>query len=180
MAITKEQKHKLVAQYAQLIDESRALFLTEYTGLTVKEMQDLRAKIRTVDGAYHITKNTLFKIALTDAEKPVPDDLLLGQVATGFALGEVPALAKALVDYAKTDDSFRVKGGIVGDAVLSTEQVEALADLPSLDQLRAQIIGLLSTPARNIAGTVASGVRQVVNVVDAYAKSESENAEVLA
>jgi large subunit ribosomal protein L10 len=84
-------------------------------------------------------------------------------------------VAKTLVDFAKKEeDFFEIKGGILGDDLLTVEQVEALAKLPSRDELRAQLIGLISSPARNLASTVASGVRQVVNVVDAYSKQEVE------
>jgi large subunit ribosomal protein L10 len=98
--------------------------------------------------------------------------LLVGQIATGFALGEVPALAKALVDYAKKDEKLKLKGGIMGDDFLSPAQIEALAALPPLDHLRAQIMGLINAPAQNLASVLAGGVRQVVNVIDAYAKKD--------
>jgi large subunit ribosomal protein L10 len=102
--------------------------------------------------------------------------LMTGQIATGFALGEVPALAKTLVDYAKKDEQLKLKGGILGDKLLSPAQVEALASLPPLEHLRAQILGLINAPAQNLASVLAGGVRQVVNVIDAYAKKD-ETAE---
>ncbi|MDX1613935.1 MAG: 50S ribosomal protein L10, partial [Candidatus Promineifilaceae bacterium] len=148
------------------------VFMTEYTGLDVKQMMGLRNEIRKAEGAFHVTKNTLLAIALERAGRPVPTDLLQGQVATGFALNEAPTLAKTLVDFAKEQENLVIKGAILGDELLTADQVEALAKLPSRDELRAQIIGLISGPARNITSTVASGVRQVVNVLDAYAKQE--------
>lgn len=123
-------------------------------------------------GLFLVTKNTLLVHALRESNRPVPEELFNGQVATGFAQGEAPTLAKALTDYAKGEDNFTIKGGILDQEVLSVDQVEALASLPSLDQLRGQLIGLISAPAQNIAGVIASGVRQVINVLDAYAKSE--------
>jgi large subunit ribosomal protein L10 len=178
LAISKKRKEELVAQYKDLIDNSRAMFVTEYTGLTVKQLEALRSEVRKVDGAFHITKNTLLTLALEEAGKPAPEEMFQGQVATGFALGEVPALAKALADFAKAEDNLVLRGGILDVNVLSAEQVDALAKLPSLDQLRSQIIGLIGTPAQNIAQVIAGGVRQVVNVIDAYAKlDESAEAE---
>jgi len=109
--------------------------------------------------------------------KPVPADMLNGQTASGFAMGEIPTLAKALSDFAKKEDKFQLKGGVMGAELLTSDQVKSLADLPSLDQLRALILGVISAPARNLATTVAAGVRQVVNVIDAYAKKEDEAAE---
>lgn len=177
MAISKERKEELVTQYKELIGNSRALILADYGGMSVKRMEGLRAKVRDANGAFYVTKNTLLKIALEETGQPVPDELLLGQVATGFALGEVPSLAKALVDFAKEEDNLKLKGGIMEGEMLSTDQVESLASLPSLDELRAQIIGLINAPAQNIAGVIAGGVRQVVNVLDAYARSEETAAE---
>lgn len=177
MAITKARKIELIEQYDELIQNSRAIFLAEYTGMNVKQMNALRDKVYEANGAFHVTKNTLFKLALEKAEKELPENFLEGQLATGFALEEAPALAKALVDYAKEDEKVTLRGGFLGDEFMSVEQIEALAKLPSLDQLRAQILGLIDGPARNVASVLASGVRQVVNVVDAYAKSEEGAAE---
>lgn len=177
MAISKQKKEELVAQYKDLIEQSDALILTEYKGLSVNDMENLRSKIREAEGAFYVTKNTLLKLALEEAGTSVPDDLLTGQVATGFALGEAPTLAKALVDYAEKEEHLSIKGGIMHMEILSGEQIESLAKLPTLDELHAQIIGLLSAPARDIASTLASGVRQVVNVIDAYSKKEEEAAE---
>lgn len=177
MAITKQKKEELVAEYSELLNQSKAVFLTEYTGLDVKQMQDLRSEVRKAEGSYRVTKNTLLLLALENSGKPVPADLLTGQLATGFALQEVPALAKTLIEFAKDQEHFAIKGGILGDKLLTAEQVEELAKLPSLDELRSKIIGLIQAPAINIVSTVNSSVQQVVNVLDAYAKQEGEGEE---
>ena len=172
MAITRQRKIDLVAQYTELLENSRAIFLVDYTGMSVKAMENLRGKVGEANGALHVTKNTLFKLALEETGNPVPDLFLNGQVATGFALDEIPAMAKVLVDYAKDVDQFVIKGGILNAEILSAEDVEALAKLPSLPEIRAQLIGLLNAPAQNVVSVVTNGVRQVINVIDAYAKSE--------
>ena len=177
MAISKDRKDELVAQYKDLIANSDALILAEYGGMSVKDMEDLRSKVRDADGAFFVTKNTLLRLALEESGSSLPDDMLTGQLATGFALGEAPALAKVLVDYAEKQDKLTIKGGIMQTEMLSYKQVEALAKLPSLDELRAQLLGLVSAPARNVASVIASSVRQVVNVVDAYAKSGEAETE---
>ena len=140
--------------------------------MSVKKIDALRDEVVKAEGAFHVTKNTLLKIALENADIEVPEELLQGQLATGFALSEAPTLAKALVDYAKKEDALDLVGGFLGTEYLQADSVEALAKLPSLDQLRGQIAGLISAPARNVASVVASSVRQVVNVVDAYSKKE--------
>lgn len=176
MAISKARKEELVAQYKDLIEQSRAIFLAEYSGMSVKQMEALRKEVRNANGVFYVTKNTLLETALRQAERPVPEAFLTGSTAAGFAIEEVPSLAKALVDYAEKEDTLSIKGGILGNDLLSFEQVEALAKLPTLDQLRAQLIGLIHAPAQGVVSALTNGVRQVINVVDAYAKSE-ETAE---
>jgi large subunit ribosomal protein L10 len=172
LAISKTRKDTLLETYIELLKESRAVFFVEYGGLSVKQLESLRQEIRQVNGAYSITKNTLMRLALEETGYPVPEAFLTGQTATGFVMGEIPAMAKALVNYAKTVEAFNIKGGILEQRLLSQADIEALAELPPLDQLRSQIIGLVNGPARNLAGVVASGVRQVINVLDAYAKQD--------
>lgn len=174
MALSKKKKEELVAEYVDLLEQSEAIFLTQYTGLNVKKLQQLRSEARKAEGTYRVTKNTLLLLALEETGKPAPAELLTGQLATGFALQEAPSLAKVLTEFAKNEEQFAIKGGIMGDELLTIEQVEALANLPTMDELRAMILSLIQGPARNIASTVAGGVRQMVNVLDAYAKSEDE------
>lgn len=177
MAITKDRKDELVSEYTELVQKSDAIFITQYAGLTVKDMENLRTKLLDGKGQLNVTKNTLLRIALENNDRTVPEELLTGQVATSFALGEAPALAKILIDQAKANDKLKIRGGLLGNRVLSAADVEALASLPSLDQLRAQILGLISAPAQNIASVVAGGVRQVVNVLDAYSKKDESAAD---
>ncbi|MCA9993316.1 MAG: 50S ribosomal protein L10 [Ardenticatenaceae bacterium] len=178
MAITKARREELLAQYIDLLNQSQAVFLTEFSAMEVKRMEELRAEVRKADGRFYVTKNTLLRIALQETGRPVPEDLLKGQTSASFALGEAPALAKAISEFAKSEEKLTLKGGILNKDLLTSEQVEALAQLPSLDQLRAQIIGLISAPAQNITSAVANGVRQLINVLDAYAKKD-DNAEAV-
>lgn len=172
MAISKARKDELLAQYNELIGQSKAIFLADYTGMSVKGMEALRQKVREADGAFHVTKKTLLKHALEQANWPVPEEVMDGQLAAGFALDLAPTLAKVLVDFAKSDDKLTLRGGIYGNDVLSSDQVKAFADMPSLPELRAQLLGLINAPAQGIVSAITNGVRQVVNVIDAYAKSE--------
>lgn len=176
MAISKARKDELVAQYSELLQKSDAIFLAEFSGMSVKEMENLRTEVYKANGAFHVTKNTLLQHILAEADVSVPDDFLIGQLATGFALEEAPALAKTLVDFASKQERLTIKGGFLGARFLTAAEVETLAKLPSLDQLRAQLLGIINAPAQNVAGVVAGGMRQVVNVLDAYAKKEAEAA----
>lgn len=177
MAISRERKEELVAEYIELLNQSRAVFLAEYSGVSVAQMENLRSEVRNVDGAFHVTKNSLLRLALEKSGKPVPEALSVGQTAAGFALGELPAMAKTLVAFSADVEQFSLKGGLMETTLLTIDEIEALAKLPSLDELRAQIIGLLNAPAQNVASTVANGVRQLVNVFNAYATKDEEAAE---
>ncbi|HZD09706.1 MAG TPA: 50S ribosomal protein L10 [Candidatus Binatia bacterium] len=172
MAISRKRKEELVEQYVELLNQSRAIFLAEYAGVSVAQLEELRAEVRNVDGAFHITKNSLLRLALERTGRPIPEELFLGQTAAGFALGELPAMAKALVEFSEDVEPFSLKGGLMNGTLLSAEAIESLAKLPSLDELRAQIIGLVNAPAQNVTSAVANGVRQLINVLNAYATQE--------
>lgn len=174
MAISKARKEELVEQYVELLQRSEAVFLAEYTGMDVKTMNGLRDKVYEVNGTLHVTKNTLLRHALQESNMAAPEQLLKGQVTTGFALGNVSGLAKAFVDFAKENDKMKIRGGVLGNRALTPADVEALAKLPPLEQLRGQLIGMISAPARNVVSALANGVRQVVNVLDAYANKSTE------
>ena len=176
MAITKERKEDLVKEYSALIQKSEGLILIEYRGLDMKGMGLLRTKVREAAGELHVVKNTLARLALHQAGTTVPDDLFTQTTAIGFAFADVPGVAKALTTFAKDSEFVKVKGAVLGGKVLNTKEVEALAELPPLPIVRAQLLGLLKTPASRLAGVVASGVRQVINVVKAYSEKEAPTA----
>jgi large subunit ribosomal protein L10 len=172
LAIDREKKERFVEEYRELLQKSSAIFLTNYGGMSVKEMEALRVKISEAQGRINVTKNTLLRIAMEESDLAPPVELLNGQVATSFALGEASTLAKILVEQAKANEKLKIIGGMLGNRELTPAEVESLATLPSLDQLRAQILGLINAPAQGIVSAVTNGVRQVVNVLDAYAKKD--------
>ncbi len=168
MALTKERKEELVAKYRELLEQSRGVIFTEYRGLSNRDLSAVRRKVREANGAYHVAKMTLFKRALEEAGYPVPDELAGKPIAIGFCLQDIPGVAKALSEYAKDVELFSIRGGIADGRIITAEQVKAIADLPPLDVLRAQLIGLLDAPASSLVGVVQAGVAQVVNVLNAY------------
>ena len=174
MAITKERKVELVQRYVELIRKSEGLFLVEYSGLNMKGMDPLRRKVREVSGELHVVKNTLALQALKQVGWSAPEGWLNRSTAIGFAFKDVPGLAKVMTNYAKENDFVKVKGGLLGGQQLSPKEVATLAELPPLAVVRAQLLGLLSAPATRLAGVIAGGVRQVVNVVKAYADKKEE------
>jgi len=174
LAISKERKEELIKTYDELIGKSTGMILIEYRGLTMKGMDPLRSKLREQSGELHVVKNTLAKRALTAAGRAVPDDLLTHSTAIGFAFSDVAGVAKALSTYAKESEFVTIKGGLLGDRILTSADVEALAELPPLPIVRAKLLGLLATPASRLVGVVAGSVRQIVNVVKAYSDKEGE------
>jgi large subunit ribosomal protein L10 len=172
LAISKERKQELLDEYAELIKKSQGMILVEYRGLNMKGMGPLRGRVREAAGELHVVKNTLAQKALTAAGRTAPADLFSQTTAIGFAFTDVAGVAKALTTYAKENEFVKVKGALLGGQVLTTKDVQALADLPPLPVVRAQLLGLFAAPATRLAGVVAGGVRQVVNVVKAYSDKE--------
>lgn len=176
MAINKRKKEELVEQYKQLIKENSGMILTSYSGVSVKELEELRARIRELDGSFFVVKNSLLRLALNDANISLPEESYAGTTAVGFTNDDVPALAKSIVDMARDHEAMKVKAGVVSGATYGAAEVERLAALPPLPVVRGQLLGVLQAPAGRIAGVVASSVRQVMNVLNAYAEGESETA----
>jgi len=174
LAITKEEKVKLVAEYQAWFSQSQAAFVTEYTGLNMKNMDDLRAKVREAGGEFHIVKNTLTQLALKEAGYVAPESLLKGSTAIGFAFKDAPALAKILADFSQSNESLKLKGGFLGNNAITGTDVKALATLPPLPVIRAQLIGTILAPATKLARILVEPGRQIASVVKAY--SDKENA----
>jgi large subunit ribosomal protein L10 len=173
LAITREQKEQLVSEYKDLLSRNKVIILTHYKGLTVPQMESLRAQVRETGGEYQVVKNTLVKMAFDDVGLPQPEGSLEGPTAIGATSEDLPALAKAIVDLSKDVEVFQVKAAIIDGEIYEKAEVIRLAELPPLPVLRAQLLGLLQTPAQNIAGVLAGSMRQVVNVLNAYSEQEA-------
>lgn len=173
MAISKQRKDELVAAYTQWLNNSQAVFVTEYIGLSMKQLDELRSKVREAGGELHIVKNTLGKIALDAAEMPGSDQVLKGSTAFLFAFQDAPGMAKAVADYARTSEFVKIKGGYLGKNYISPDEVKALAELPPLPVMRAQLLGVLNAPASKLARTLAEPARQLAAVFKAYAEKDA-------
>jgi large subunit ribosomal protein L10 len=176
LAISKEKKQALVAQYKELAEGSQGMILTSFTGMSVKDTEKLRRLIREAGGKFHIVKNTLAKMAFEEAGLKLPEGALEGTTAIGFAHESVADLAKAIADVARETEMLQIKGGLVEGAIYDARQVVKIADLPPLEIVQARLLGLLQTPASRVAGALKGSVRQVVSVIGAYAKSAAEDA----
>ncbi|NDJ52252.1 MAG: 50S ribosomal protein L10, partial [Chloroflexi bacterium] len=172
MPITRERKEELVAEYTDLLERSQGVFITEYSGMNNAQMTELRGKVREQDGIYKVTKLTLFKIALENAGYPQPDNLSGAPLAVAFSMGDLPPMAKALLDYAKDNDLVEVRGGILPGASINLAQVKALSDMPPIEEIRASLLGIIVAPSAGIVNAVeAARGGQLVNVLQAAQSS---------
>jgi large subunit ribosomal protein L10 len=179
LAISRKKKEQLIQKYVDQLSGSEAIIITDYRGLTVGKLEQLRGKIREVEGSFAVVKNTLAQRALSEAGLPVPEDMLFGPIGIGFCGSNIPGVAKAVADFAKSNGELAIRGGLMGTKVISEDDVKNLAKLPSLEVLRAQLLGVINAPASQLVGVVAGGVRQVVSVLNAYAEKGAEaSAEV--
>lgn len=174
MAISKEKKQQMVADYLDRMSNSQAVVLTDYRGLSVAELSELRRKLREENSVFQIVKNTLFKLALEQAGIPIPAEQLEGPVAVGYCLGEVPPVAKALTDFAKETDVLEIKGAILGNAILDAAGVKDLADLPPREFLLAQLLGAVQGPMSSLVSTITAPMRELVQVLQARSEQGQE------
>jgi len=166
------------AQKAESIETLKGVFagagaviVTHNMGLSVAQISDLRGRLRKEGAAYKVVKNRLAQKALNGASDGVAA-LFKGPVGIAYAPDPVSA-AKVATQYAKDNDKFTVVGGLMGETVLDAKGVDALAKLPSLDQLRAKLVGLIQAPATRIAGVVQAPAAQLARVISAYAAKDA-------
>jgi large subunit ribosomal protein L10 len=167
LAITKQRKGELVEQYAELLKKSEAVILVDYRGVLTKDVYRLRTKVREAKGEFHVTKNTLVARALKDAGMAVPESLLEGPTAMGFAFENPPAVAKAMLDFATESKLMTVKGAVMGTRVVDQAGVKALSELPPRPMVMGQVLGTIQAPAGKVAGVLNSAVAQIVRVLQA-------------
>jgi large subunit ribosomal protein L10 len=176
LPVTRERKEELIVALTEDLRKTQAIIITDYRGLPTAELARLRNQLRGMQSGLHVAKNTLLTLALERAGMPVPQDLLDGPTAVAFCYGDIAGPAKALNDFLK-DKEVKVKGAIMSGSVLRGAEAAALASLPSRDQLFGRLLGTINAPATQMAGVVASGIRQVLYAlksrVDQLEKQES-------
>ena len=164
----RSQKADLVTELKHVFSETSVVVVTRNLGLTVAQSTDLRLKMRDAGAQFKVAKNRLALIALEGSKYSPIGDLLTGPTALATSIDPVAA-AKVAVEFAKTNDRFEIVGGAMGETLLDVNGIKALAALPSLDQLRATIIGLVQAPATKIARTVSEPGAKLARVFGAYA-----------
>ena len=173
------EKVAVVNEVKDRLEASDGAVLTEYRGLTVAELAELRRELAAAGGDYKIYKNTLVRLAVADGPQAPIHELLTGPTAIAFVQGDVSAVAKALRDFARNNPNLVVKGGMVGAGVLSAADIEVLADLPSRDTLLAQFAGALAAPLQQLAGLVQALPRNLAYGLSALIDQRQAGGEVL-
>tara|TARA_Y100001960_G_scaffold327535_1_gene414143 strand:- start:2064 stop:2576 length:513 start_codon:yes stop_codon:yes gene_type:complete len=163
------EKESLVASLREIFEDNSMVVVTHYSGLTVKEMGDLRSRMRDAGALFKVTKNRLTRLALKDTKFESLSDMFRGPTAIAYS-GDPVAAAKVTVNYAKENDKLVVLGGGLDNEVFDANGVKTLALLPSLDEIRGTIIGLLNAPGTKIAQVINAPGGQIARVVSAHAK----------
>ena len=171
----KQNKEDLVAEFAEKLKVAKAAFLADYRGLDVGQANDLRNKLREVGVEYRVVKNTLLRLAAKDTASACLDGYLSGPTAIALVNEDPVAPAKALVEFAKKNSIFEIKAGMLDGKLLAVADIQALAELPSRDELLAKMLGSMSAPATNFVGVLAAVPRTFVQVLAAI-KDQKEAA----
>lgn len=175
MAFTKEEKKALVEQYESWLKDSHALFVMSYSKMNMASIDTVRAAAREIGGEVHVVKNTLMKLALKNASY-VDSELFSESSIVGFAFEDVPGLAKVLNKTIKDDAFFALKGGYLEKELINAKQVVMLAELPSREQVRAQLLALINTPATKLVRTITEPARGLAAVLKAYSEKQAASA----
>jgi large subunit ribosomal protein L10 len=166
----RSQKSESVASLNAVFNEVGVVVVTRNLGMTVAQSTDLRTKMRAAGASYKVAKNSLAKLAIKDTDYAGIGDFLTGPTALSTSIDPVAA-AKAVVEFAKTNDKIEIVGGAMGSLVLNADGVKALASMPSLDELRGTLIGLIQAPATKIAQLSTAPAAKLARVFGAYAKA---------
>lgn len=168
----RSQKADAVAELNRTFNEVGVVVVTRNLGMTVKQSTDLRNKMRAAGATYKVSKNKLAKIATQGTDYAVLADLLTGPTALSTSVDPVAA-AKVVADFAKTNDKLEIVGGAMGSVLLDPAGVQALASLPSLDELRGKLVGLIAAPATKLATITQAPAAQIARVLAAYSEKQA-------
>ena len=166
----RSEKKQLVSSLRQGLIESNLVVVAHQTGLTVAEVSNLRRQMREEGVQFKVAKNTLARLAVVETQNESIHSLLSGPTTLAYSKDPVAA-AKVAVKFAKNNEKFKIIGGALSGKVLNEMEIETLSKLPSLDELRAKIIGIISTPATRIAGIMQAPAGQLARVFSAYGKT---------
>lgn len=171
MALTKEKKKDVLAQYESWLKEGEAIVLAEYTGLNMPQMDELRRKVREAGGEFHVMKNTIGKRAFEAVGLDAPQEYFLGSTAIGVAFDDPPGVAKVIRDFGSDHEAIKIKGGFMAGEHMTAPQILAMAELPPLPVVRGQLLGVISAPASKLVRTLVEPGRSLAQVIKAHAEA---------
>jgi large subunit ribosomal protein L10 len=176
LAIKRERKVELLEIYRNQVKQSTALVFTNYRGLSVANLRSLRVKLSETDTNFMVVKNSLLGIALKENDLPHPDSLLSGPNAVVFVGEDIGRGVKSLLDWIKAEKVGEVSGALLGQSVLDAKSTEALADLPTKEQVLAQVLGAINAPASSLARMLTAPTASLVRVINAHAEQQNSDA----
>ena len=168
--LDRTQKEEQVAYLNNIFSEAQVLIVTQNMGLSVSEVTELRSKMRDAGGRFKVAKNRLVKLALKNTKYDHISDLFSGPTALAYST-DVIAAPKVVSTFAKSNEKLVIVGGAMGETLLDVRGINELPSLPSLDELRAKILGMINTPATKIAGVLQAPAGQVARVISSYGNS---------
>lgn len=174
MAITREKKEELVAQYQQRITESSAMVFTNYKGVNVAQLRSLRGKLKESGTTYMVVKNKLLAIALESSGRNRPDELLKGTNGVAFIGEDVGRGVTALKEWIKDAKVLEITGAMLESSVLNAQQAETLSDLPTKEQTLAMVLGAINAPASSLARIINAPGASLARVINAYVEKRQE------
>ena len=168
----RSQKANAVAELNATFNEAGVVVITRNLGMTVAQSTALRVKMREGGASFKVSKNSLAKLAIANTDYAGIGEMLTGPVALGTSVDPVAA-AKTVIEFAKTNDKLEVVGGAMGSVILNADGIKALASLPSLDQLRGTLVGIIQAPATKLAQLATAPAAKLARVFGAYAAKEA-------
>lgn len=178
--LTRQQKEEQIAELHDKFERATSVFVADYSGLSVPQIEALRGGLRKAEGSeseFRIAKNSVLRIACEGGPAEVLKEHFIGTTSIAISFGEPVALAKTLVDYAKENEAFEIRGGLLDGQVLEPKEISNLATLPSLDELRGKIVGLLQAPAGKLARLLNEPAGQMARIIDARRAALGEGGE---
>jgi large subunit ribosomal protein L10 len=174
--ISKQRRSELISEYAGWLKRSQAVIISEYQGVATKDLYRLRTKIHEAQGELHVVKNTLAIRAFQEVGLPVPEAMLSGPAIMSFCYEDPATIAKAVVDFAAEMPTFSVKGGLLGDRLIDSATVKALAELPPRPVLLGGLVATIQGPMSQLVNVLNAPLREIVQVL----KARSEQAQAAA
>jgi large subunit ribosomal protein L10 len=174
LAITRERKEVLVAQYREQIRNSSALIITNYKGINVAQIRALRNRLKEYDASCTVVKNSLFKIALGETGYAQPDELLNGTNAVIFVGEDIGKGVTALKGWIKEAKILEIRGAVLQKSILNAEQAEALSDLPTKEQVLAMVLGTINAPAGSLVRIINAPAASLARVINAHVEKQKE------